>query len=69
MSVHAVQLVYDVVQVEQGGVHCKHEVVPQIYPELHVQVPVFRVMFEGAQDKQYEAEEQFPQGDVQVVHT
>ena len=34
-----------------------------------MQVPVFNAMFEGAHDKQYEAEEQLPQGDEQAVHT
>ena len=69
VSVHPVQLVCDVVQVEQGAVHYKQDVVPQIYPELQVQVPVFKIMFEGAHDKQYEADEQLPQGEVQAVQT
>ena len=34
-----------------------------------MQVPVFKVIFDGAHDKQYEAEEQLPQGDVHAVHT
>ena len=68
-SVQPVQFVYDVVQVEHGAVHYKQEVVPQMYPELQVQVPVFNVIFDGEHDKQYEAEEQLPQGDVQAVHT
>ena len=69
MSVHPVQLVYEVVQVEQGAVHCKQDVVPQMYPELQAQVPAFKVMLEGEHDKQYEAEEQLLQGKVHVVQT
>ena len=38
-------------------------------PELQVHVPVFRVIFEGEHDKQKDADEQFPQGNLHVVQT
>ena len=66
MSVHPVQLVYEVVQEEHGAVHYRQDVVPQMYPELQVHVPEFKVIFDGEQDKQYEADEQLPQGEVQL---
>ena len=34
-----------------------------------MQVPVFKVILDGEHDKQYEADEQLPQGEVHVVHT
>ena len=68
-SVHPVQLVTLVVQVEHGAVHCRQEVVPHIKPELQVHEPVFRAIFEGEHDRQWVAEEQFPQGNVQAVQT
>ena len=68
-SVHPVQFVTVVVQVEHGAVHWRQEVVPQINPELQVHEPVFRAIFEGEHDKQNVAEEQFPHGNVQAVQT
>ena len=69
MSVQVAQLVVDVVHVAQGTTHAWQLLVIQTKPELQEQVPDDKVILEGAQLRHTEADEQFPQGDVQAVQT
>ena len=68
-SVQVAQFVVVVVHVAQGATQAWQLLVIHTNPELQEQVPDESVILDGAQVKHTEADEQFPQGDVQAVQT